>query len=440
MKHKAIVVSLILVMAAGIMPLLAGGGAQAGGDASKPVVLSIWTRQEEDQVGVFFKRFMEKYPNIKLEPEYIPGGKNHINKLIAAVTAGTQPDVTALDAIATKQLVQMEALVPLDDWIKNDPEINLSNFAPGHVKTGSINNKQYALPFGGDASLVAYNKSLFRERGLDPDNPPKTWDEFIETAKKLTFDRNGDGTIDVYGFIFVPSVPSLTTYLWLPYFWMAGGEFENESQKKFVFNSESGYRALNYLMDMHLKHKVVPPTAIGAAATMDTSLEFLQGRVAMFLSGPGIIGRVKRDAPNLDLGLMTHPIPSSSVKGTSFCGGDNICILEGIPKEKVAAAQQVLKYLVSAEGQKCWWETKVFLPIRNDLMNDPYYTQNPLEKVSLQAYLNSHDPPRTAHYVEVQQYLRDAFEQVAIQGVSAKDALDGAAKKANELVERSGEL
>jgi ABC-type glycerol-3-phosphate transport system substrate-binding protein len=114
--------------------------------------------------------------------------------------------------------------------------------------------------------------------------------------------------------------------------------------------------------------------------------------------------------------------------------------LEGIPKEKTAAAQQVLKYLVSAEGQKCWWETKVFLPIRNDLMNDLYYTQNPLEKVSLQAYLDSHDPPRTAHYVEVQQYLRDAFEQTAIQGVSAKDALDGAAKKANELVERSGEL
>jgi multiple sugar transport system substrate-binding protein len=419
-----------------VQPVAAEGGKEG---SAGPVTLSVWTRLDQESTGLFYKAFEKANPNVRLEVEYIPGGKNHINKLIAAVAAKSTPDCTTLDVIATEQFVGLGALRALDDWMAQDPELSPSLFPPGPLATGEVNGKQYALPFGGDASIVPYSKGLYRERGLNPDSPPQTWSEFTDAARKLTFDRNGDGTPDVYGFLFIPSQAWLTTFYWLPYFWMAGGEFVDRQKMVYTLNSDAGVRALSFLMDLHLKYHVVPPTAIGAAASTDNLLDFLQGRVAMCFAGPNVVPRVQRDMPTLDLGVMLHPSPSRDVPHTTFGGGDNVAVMSGVPAGKTDAAKQWIKFMTSVQGQSLWLESKVFQPVRKELLDDPYFKQRPLEGTILRAYLAAHEPPRTSHYVEVQQYLRDAFEEVALKGVSPKAALDKAVDRGNELIKRTGQ-
>lgn len=399
--------------------------------------ITIWTRLAEEANKPMFDAFEAANPDIDLVVEYIPGGKNHINKLIAAVAANSAPDMTVLDVVATEAFARLGALKPLDEIVAANPNLATSLFPQGPLQTSFFDGKQYAIPYGGDASVVIYNKALFRERGLDPDNPPKTWAEFTEAAKQLTFDRDGDGKTDVNGMLFVPSQPWLTTFHWMPYFWMAGGEFNDRPNLKFTFNSEAGVTALNYLMDMHLKHKVIPEWAVGAAASTDNQLEFLQGRIAMQIDGPGILQRVKRDAPDFELGVMRHPVPNAGDKSLSFAGGDNFAIMAKIDEAKLPAAIKVLEWMASVEGQRTWFETMARLPVRKELLDDPFYAENPLAKVYLEAFLEAHEPPLTNHYTEVQQYLRDAFEQTAFGLVTAEQALNDAASRADALAARS---
>lgn len=362
--------------------------------------ITLWTRLAEDQSKALFDAFEAANPDIDLDVEYIPGGKNHINKLIASVAAGNAPDMVTLDVVATEAFAGLDELIPLDGILAEHPDLSPEVFPAGPLKTGNVEGVQYAIPFGGSASAVAYNKELFREVGLDPDKPPQTWDEFVNAAMKLTFDRDGDGRIDVYGLQFVPSQPSLATFRWLPYFWMAGGEFIDREAMEFTFDSEAGEQALSFLMDMHLKHGVVPPSAIGAQASTDTQLEFLQGRVAMILDGSAIIQRVNRDAPDFELGIMPHPSPTADVPHISFAGGDNVAIMSSIDEDKMPVAIEVLKGLTSVEVQREWFENPVFDPVRRELLDDPFYNEHPQRKAFLDAFLNAHEPPRTAHYVE----------------------------------------
>jgi multiple sugar transport system substrate-binding protein len=427
--------ALVLLLAL-VPPFAAAEGSKEA--AAAPVTLTVWTRLDQQSTDIFYSTFQKVNPTIKLEVEHIPGGKNHINKLVAAVAARSMPDCTTLDVVATDQFVGLGALRAIDDWMAQDPALSAALFPPGPLKTGQVDGKQYALPFGGDASIVPYNKALYRERGLDPERPPETWDAFTDAAKRLTFDRNGDGTPDVYGFLFIPSQPWLTTFYWLPYFWMAGGDFVDREKMAFTLSSEAGVKALSYLMDLHLKHKAVPPSAIGAAASTDNLLDFVQGRVAMCFAGPNVVPRVQRDMPQFSLGIMTHPSPSRDVPRTSFAGGDNVAVTSSVPANRTAAARQWLKFMTSVEGQRLWLESKVFQPVRKELLEDPYFKEHPLENTILKSYLAAHDPPRTAHYVEVQQYLRDAFEEVALKGVTPKAALDKAVERGNELIKRTG--
>jgi len=400
--------------------------------------LTVWTRIPSEGAKPFFDEFQKRNPDIQLEVEYIPGGKNHVNKLVAAVAAGTPPDLVTLDVIATEGFCRLDALLPIDDITKGNPGLAETNFPQGPVETGRCDGKLYALPFGGDGSFVAYNKGYFRERGLDPDQPPKTWQSFVDTARKLTFDRDGDGKVDVYGFHFIPSQPSLTTFSWLPYFWMAGGQFNDRAKMQFTFDSKAGEQALSYLMDMHLKHKVIPPSDVGLAGTTDPLIEFLQGRVAMTFASGSVVERVARDAPKIELGIMPHPTPTPDVKTTTFSGGDNVAIMKAIPKAKLPAAVKLVEWLVSVDGQRSWQKTRFFLPVRKELLSDVYYDSRPLEKTALSIFLTAHEPPATAHYVEVQQYLRDAFEETAFGISSPADALAKAQSRANDLAKRTG--
>lgn len=405
--------------------------------AQTTTTISIWTRLAEEGAKPMFDAFEAAHPDIDLEVEYIPGGKNHINKLIAAVAAGNAPDMVTLDVVATEAFARLDALKPLDEILAQNAEISGGTFPAGPLATGTFDGVQYAIPFGGDASAVAYNRDIFEEVGLDPDNPPQTWAEFNEAAQKLTFDRDGDGQKDVYAIQFVPSQPWLTTFYWLPYFWMAGGEVNDRGTMTFTFNSEAGVRALSQLMDLHLKYGVVPPSAIGAQASADNQLEFLQGRVAMIFDGQGIIQRVNRDFPDFNLGIMPHPRPEAGDPVMSFAGGDNVAIMANISDEKLPAAIEVLKGLTSAENQRVWFDNPVWIPVREELLEDPFYQNHPLELTYLQSFLGAHAPPQTSHYVEVQQYLRDAFEQVAYGMMDAQQALDEAKARADELVART---
>lgn len=396
------------------------------------VSLSIWTRLPQEMTAVFYDGFRKLHPEIDLQVEYIPGGKNHINKLMASVAAKAPPDLTTLDVIGTAQFAHIGALMPLDELIATHPSLSPDLFSTGQVQTAMYQGKHEGLPFGGDISLVFYNKDLYRANGLDPEKPPRTWNQFVAAAHALTHPP------EVYGFEVYPGFPTTTTFYGLPFLWMAGGTVLDPKTNLYAFNSDAGARALGFLADLHLKEHVLLPSSIGKGGDADLLLNFLQKRVAMTFGGAAQIPRLSDPSVGFPIGVMPMPSPSVDIPNTGDVGGDNVAIMASIAKDKLPAAITLMEYLVSAEGQRNWWASKGLLPVRRDMLDDPYYATHPLEKTLLAAYVAGHQPPDTAHYVEMQQYLRDAYQQVFFGQASPKDALDEAVAQGNALIKRTG--
>ena len=98
----------------------------------------------------------------------------------------------------------------------------------------SWNGKLWAIPYRIETHGVIYNKDHFKEAGLDPDKPPKTWDELISAAKALT--KSGR-----YGFgITGGGEVGNTLFRSLPFIWMNGGDIISPDLTKAVVNSAGG--------------------------------------------------------------------------------------------------------------------------------------------------------------------------------------------------------
>src|SRR5690606_17830777 len=133
-----------------------------------------------------------------------PGGTSgYQEKIRTMMAAGTAPDVHLIEWQNGPSLAHQGLYIDLTPYIERDG-FPLSQFVPSlvqHYREGSI---QYGVPRAVDTSIMFYNVERFSEAGLvDPnalhDNNQWTWATFLEAAKSLTRDRNGDGVTDEWG-------------------------------------------------------------------------------------------------------------------------------------------------------------------------------------------------------------------------------------------------
>lgn len=161
-------------------------GTTPGSDAPQEQVTLTFMRTGTPEVlhGIFdsiIADFEKEHPNIKIDMQDL-GWSDAEKTLQVMASSKTLPDVmyhlpaTIFD-MADKGLI--EDLTPyMDDELKND-------VYPSLLEAGKYNGKQYLIPCGGTTLLYWYNTELFEQAGLDPDNPPATWADFLEAAKAI---------------------------------------------------------------------------------------------------------------------------------------------------------------------------------------------------------------------------------------------------------------
>ncbi|MDR3691357.1 MAG: extracellular solute-binding protein [Fimbriimonas sp.] len=190
---------------------------------------------------------------------------------------------------------------PLDDLIAQDPAV-LSRINPAvrHVLT-SYDGKTYAIPFFQVAIALYYRKDFFIEAGLDPNKPPRTWDEFYRYARKLS-KRNR------YGFAF--STPP--GYHWQNFAYQAGGEIvkpDAAGNWHSVVASPENAKAVDFFRKLVLPQagpdgKAIPPVAeISSDLTDDVN----KGRTAMWLSYTNDVLLASTELPPSVIGIAATP-------------------------------------------------------------------------------------------------------------------------------------
>ena len=156
------------------------------GNIANAVDIEYWQysyKARLDAMDKLIDAFEAENPDINVIHTNFPYAQ-YRTKVAASVAAGEGPDVVQLYYGWLDDYLSAEILQPLSK--ENFPDHMIeSKFFP-MVSTMKVNDNYYALPTAVRSLGLFWNKKIFREAGLDPNKPPKTLDELIDYAKKLT--------------------------------------------------------------------------------------------------------------------------------------------------------------------------------------------------------------------------------------------------------------
>ncbi len=225
--------------------------------------------------------FEELHPNVKVQVEMLLHDRTYFTKIDAALMAGTQPDIVMGPISEAARYITRGLCSNLDEYVS---ETDWEDFSPAIKKEMNFEGKHYLWPwrlsFGGG---VCANGKILEERGvkdlLPQDEERKDWtpDDFLQIAKQCTFDRNGDGKIDVYG----TAVCGLSSYVVMQILYGFGAEVWNADESAVIINSPEGIAATEWVDALEWVHKVaVPGTA--SFALGDTPPMYLAGQTAIY--------------------------------------------------------------------------------------------------------------------------------------------------------------
>lgn len=248
-------------------------------------------------------RFTELNPEVRVIVESIVS--SYGEKLSTEIASGTPPDVFLLDASDIPVFVERGLvldLTPYTDRVAYDPTRVFSEVLQVFDKDGHL----YAFPKGFTPMVLFYNRTLFARLGVSP--PPAddwTWREFIETARSLTRDIDGDGDTDIYAIDFPRQL-----YEWIPWVWSAGGDILDPQGAHSVgyLDSEATVTTFELLASLITDLKAAPVQFLRGGDPMRTG-RFYVGDQAMLHGGHWLLPRLQHYNKRGDIGLGVAPIP-----------------------------------------------------------------------------------------------------------------------------------
>ncbi|PQV63511.1 multiple sugar transport system permease protein [Abditibacterium utsteinense] len=266
--------------------------------------------------------FEKRNPDIQVSRLSMGAGDMNPQKLMTAIVGGVPPDLIAQDRFTIGDWASRDTFRPLDSFIKADKgsrePVQASDFYPAAWNEAVYKDHVYAIPTGIDDRLLFYNRKMFKAAGLDPNKPPRTWDDLMVYAKKLT-KLNKDGNFKQIGFI--PNYGNSWLYL---YSWQNGGEFLSPNGRICTLDNPQSVAALKYMADFYDMLGGYNKVNVFQSGFQSNEQDpFFTGRVAMVINGSWNMNNIARYAPDLDFGVVSAPVPKERLEGKGrFAGQD----------------------------------------------------------------------------------------------------------------------
>jgi multiple sugar transport system substrate-binding protein len=353
-------------------------------------------------------------------------------KTLLATAGGDPPDVAGLWLGNVYAFADADALVPLDDLIRNDgidPTQWLDRYQPVYADAMQYRGRVWALPSTPSTWALHWNKSLFRAAGLDPERPPRTIAELDEFAEKLTR-RGPDGGFEQMGFL--PQEPGWAAWAFPQWF---GGELFDGSQVTIGTRPENG-RAYEWVESYTRKYglHLVRTFTGGFGEFSSAQSPFFSGKIAMVLQGVWLNNFIRQYAPGLDYGVTTWPVASPGLDRFTIAEADVLVVPRGSrhPRE----AWQFIKYLNSANpnartrDELRGMELVCFLQEKNSPLREwsPFFTENHPHPF-IRVFRELGESPQAIHVPKMgiwQEYGRElsaVFDEVRLLLTSPRDAV-----------------
>ena len=276
--------------------------------------------------------------------------------LLPSLSAGNGPDIVAMPAERLPVYAARGAFAALDDFYA-DAANNTAELNPGAVEMVTVDGTAYGVPAGFVPLALYYNKALFDAAGVT--EPPATWDDWVDTAKELTVDENGDGVPEQYGVV-LPDHATVANGLWPSLFYGNGGDIVADGEA--VVDSPENAETLAFWQDAIVGDSISPTGVDGIGADE----LFSGGKAAMTIGGPWMTFIAADNG--IDLGIAAIPAGPEAQAASAI--GISMAITAQDDPEVQAAAEQFFAYFFNDENSVAWSLGSGWPPLRTDIPAD----------------------------------------------------------------------
>ena len=334
-------------------------GAQAQNTSKKTKVI-VWGLQsgpESAGLDAQVAEFEKRNPDIDVSLLSIGAGGMNPQKLMTSIVGGAPPDLINQDRFTIGDWASRDAFQPLDKFLtaegRDKNAIRAENFYPAAWKEAIYKGSIYGIPTNIDDRAMYYSRKLFREAGLDPNRPPRTWEELQQYSKKLTKTRK-DGSFEQIGFI--PNWGNSWLYL---YAWQNGSEFMSADGRTCTLDNPESVGALKYMADFYDQLGGYDKVNIFQSGFQSNEQDpFFTGKIGMVITGSWNLSNIARYAPDLDFAVAPAPVPAARLKGEgrfkgqdpfiTWSGGSSLAIPRGAAHPQ--QAWRLIKWMTSEEA------------------------------------------------------------------------------------------
>lgn len=339
--------------------------------AQTPVTVTLWHYQtgNRDALREVLNKFESLNPGIKVT-DVLKGTETLASELQAAALANRAPDIGQVLGRLIVGMIRNAGAQPLDGI--PDGDALMKNILPNFLDIGRFQGRVYAVPHSFGTPIIYINRDIFREAGLNPDQPPATWAEVRSAAKQIADRTRKIGLYVAQGGRDVAAQQMMTN---------TGADMMNPELTRSTFSTPETIEAMQLWQDMAQTDK-----SYGLLSERELGALFMGGQIGMTIQSVATFQEAKRNAQGkYDLGIAPYPRWKNLPRRVANSGSTMLVFSRDATRR--AAAMKVLAYLMSPDVTNAWAVDSGYLPldpnVRSAKVVQDYLAQEPRWKVAV---------------------------------------------------------
>ena len=328
------------------------------------------------------------------------------------VDGGEAPDVARWPARWIPQLVGKEALVPITDMMEGEFG---DKFYQGMADGCMYQGEYYAAPWASSNKCMYYNKDVFEEAGLDPENPQiDNWDEMLAAAQTITEETD----TPALGLAGADALETASQYY--HYHWSYGADLIDDDAQP-VVNSDEAVDALSFYSDLHLEHGVTQSSPL-SSTRQDIRQLFESGSLGMVIAHVYAGLNIEESDADFDYGIVQVP------EGPA--GRFNLNTIDGVSifaqTEVEDLARDLLRFYFDEDRHFGYASNKGFMPTMEAVGDRDYFQESKNWEPFIEAGQYARARPKLSNFNEFNNRMVQAIQEALGDQKSPQEALDDA--------------
>ena len=399
------------------------------------------TGANNEVVETLSKEFNESQSEYKVTPVFKGTYPETLNAGIAAFRAQQPPHILQVFDVGTGVMMGAEgAMKPVAEILSmGGKAFDKSEYLPGIVAYYSKpDGTMLSFPYNSSSPILYYNKDIMTKAGLDAEDPPKTWPEVFEAARKIK--ESG-------------AAPCGFTSTWLT--WIGLENFAAWNNLQYATN-ENGLASTDVELTVNTEPFVKHFQNIADLAkegvfryggrTSEAKQLFLAGECGIFTESSGGLGDVIKSGMNYGLGQLPYYPDLEGAPQNTIPGGASLWVFGGKSDEEYKGVAAFFSFLSQTEIQQRLHQVSGYLPVTlaayNATKESGFYNENPGREIPITQMMGKEPTAnskgiRLINMPQVRDIQNEEFEKMLNGEQTAQQALDNAVARGNAAIQEA---